>query len=654
MRYPLVKQNGYRSCGPCSLASIIRYYKGYLSVDYLEEAMKTDRTGTSAYNLIMASKKIGFDAYGMKVDNLNNLKFPLIAHVTMNGIYDHFVVIYKVLDNKILVADPAAKLKYMTTNEFLSIWNNMVIILNPIKKMPVNKPKCLFKFLKEELKENLSRIIYLIFISNIFSIVSLIYTLYIKNVVDNMEYTLISFLSIFVLNYFLLIYKNILLINLNKNISYSLTKKINNSLIKLPYIYYKNHKIGEIISRYSDINSLNIFVNDMIQFITTIPIIILFLVFMYIESKILFMYNLFVIIVYILYGAISSFILKNDIKNIKAREAYTNSYLYEALNSFETVKGLNIENNIIAKLNNNEMDLKSTLCKVYKKYNIRDVVLDIIHNIGLLFIIFIGFSLYHKKYIELTSLITFYILYTNLSQPLLSIPGIFLSYKESSIKVRRIQELFYPFTSQMIEDGAIEYKNTIYKIGSKKVLDISLKIDKGEKVLIYGANGSGKSTLVKMLKGYIKSNVLISNKKIFSKVDNIVYVSKGDKLFEDTLLNNLMSNDLLMINELMSLFNLNKKLNTYIEEDGFNLSSGEKSKIILMRALLKDFDILIIDEVLSEIDIKSERRILNYIFNKHKDKTIIVIMHRFDNKDLFNHYIKLDNGKITKNIKKGE
>lgn len=654
MRYPLVKQNGYRSCGPCSLASIIRYYKGYLSVDYLEEAMKTDRMGTSAYNLIMASKKIGFDAYGMKVDNLNNLKPPLIAHVTMNGIYDHFVVIYKVLDNKILVADPAAKLKYMATNEFLSIWNNMVIVLNPIKKMPVNKPKCLFKFLKEELKENLSRIIYLIFISNIFSIVSLIYTLYIKNVVDNMEYTLISFLSIFVLNYFLLIYKNILLINLNKNISYSLTKKINNSLIKLPYIYYKNHKIGEIISRYSDINSLNIFVNDMIQFITTIPIIILFLVFMYIESKILFMYNLFVIIVYILYGAISSFILKNDIKNIKAREAYTNSYLYEALNSFETVKGLNIENNIIDKLNNNEMDLKSTLCKVYKKYNIRDVVLDVIHNIGLLFIIFIGFSLYHKNYIELTSLITFYILYTNLSQPLLSIPGIFLSYKESSIKVRRIQELFYPFTSQMIEDGAIEYKNTIYKIGSKKVLDISLKIDKGEKVLIYGANGSGKSTLVKMLKGYIKSNVLISNKKIFSKVDNIVYVSKGDKLFEDTLLNNLMSNDLLMINELMSLFNLNKKLNTYIEEDGFNLSSGEKSKIILMRALLKDFDILIIDEALSEIDIKSERKILNYIFNKYKDKTIIVIMHRFDNKDLFDHYIKLDNGKITKNIKKGE
>ena len=177
MRYPLVKQNGYRSCGPCSLASIIRYYKGYLSVDYLEEAMKTDRMGTSAYNLIMASKKIGFDAYGMKVDNLNNLKLPLIAHVTMNGIYDHFVVIYKVLDNKILVADPAAKLKYMATNEFLSIWNNMVIVLNPIKKMPVNKPKCLFKFLKEELKENLSRIIYLIFISNIFSIVSLIYTL---------------------------------------------------------------------------------------------------------------------------------------------------------------------------------------------------------------------------------------------------------------------------------------------------------------------------------------------------------------------------------------------------------------------------------------------------------------------------------------------
>ncbi len=648
MRYPLVKQNGYKSCGPCSLASIIKYYGGNISVDALEEMMMTDKNGTTAYNLVLAAKKIGFDACGMKVDNLDNLKLPLIAHVTINGIYNHFIVIYKVLKDKVLVADPASKIKYITLNEFYKIWNNIVIILTPIKKLPICKTKSIFKYIKKHIKNNLLNIICLIIISIISAFISLIYTLYIKNIVDNMYYTIMSFLSIFILNYFLMCYKQILLLNLNKKISHSITSEINSSLILLPYAYYKNHKIGEVISRYNDINSITLFIEDLISLFITIPIIILFLIFMYLESSILFKYNLIIIIVYVIYGIISSYMLKKDIQNLKVKDSYTNSYLYETLNSFETIKGINIEKDIITKLNDNDLNLKNTLCKVYTKYHIREVILDIINNLGLLIIIFIGFSLYNKNYLLLTSLISFYILYTNLSQPLLSISNIFLSYKDVSIKVRRIQELFHPFTSQTIEDGNIEYRNTLYKVGSKKILDISLKIDKGGKVLIYGPNGSGKSTLVKMLKGYIKGNVFISGKNIESKVDNIVYISKADKLFEDTLYNNLMCSNIKAINELMSLFNLNKNLNTYIEEDGFNLSSGERSKIILMRALLKPFDILIIDEALSEIDISSERKILKYIFNKYKNKTIIVIMHRFNNKDLFNHYIKIGNGKIIK------
>ena len=145
MKYPLVKQNGIKDCGPCSLASIIIYYKGYLSVDALEEMMQTTRNGTTAYNLIEAARKIGFESYGMRLDSLDNIELPAIAHVTISGVYNHFIVIYKVLDDKILIGDPASKVKYISKDEFMGIWNNVIITLKPYKKLPNSRPKPLME-----------------------------------------------------------------------------------------------------------------------------------------------------------------------------------------------------------------------------------------------------------------------------------------------------------------------------------------------------------------------------------------------------------------------------------------------------------------------------------------------------------------------------
>ena len=80
-----------------------------------------------------------------------------------------------------------------------------------------------------------------------------------------------------------------------------------------------------------------------------------------------------------------------------------------------------------------------------------------------------------------------------------------------------------------------------------------------------------------------------------------------------------------------------------IEENGFNLSGGEKQRIILARTLNTDFDYLLIDEGLSEVDINMERRIIKKLFKNYNDKTIIIVSHRLDNMDLFNNIIKVDN-----------
>ena len=93
-----VMQDDMKDCGVSCLLSIIKYYGGYVSKEYLRELTKTSKNGVTALNLIKASKSLGFDAYGIK-EKLKNIKssdLPIIAHVTIDKKFNHFVVIYKI------------------------------------------------------------------------------------------------------------------------------------------------------------------------------------------------------------------------------------------------------------------------------------------------------------------------------------------------------------------------------------------------------------------------------------------------------------------------------------------------------------------------------------------------------------------------------
>ena len=80
--YPFVKQKDLKECGPVCLQMIIMYYKGYINIEELNEICKTNKFGTSAYNLIEGAKEIGFEAYGIKINleemNKNNIILPCI------------------------------------------------------------------------------------------------------------------------------------------------------------------------------------------------------------------------------------------------------------------------------------------------------------------------------------------------------------------------------------------------------------------------------------------------------------------------------------------------------------------------------------------------------------------------------------------------
>jgi ABC-type bacteriocin/lantibiotic exporter with double-glycine peptidase domain len=202
--------------------------------------------------------------------------------------------------------------------------------------------------------------------------------------------------------------------------------------------------------------------------------------------------------------------------------------------------------------------------------------------------------------------------------------------------------------------GDITIKDISYSINNKKILDnINLNINYKDKVFIYGKSGIGKSTLLKIILKYLgdyEGEVYINNiniKDINSEIilSNFTYVSQNSYLNNDTLKNNIIYDrniDEKDYEEIIHLCNLDslrdskmERNNFMIEDNGFNISGGEKQKVILARSLLKNSNYIILDEALSEVSLDEEKEIISRILLKYKDKTIVYISHKEDVYSLF-------------------
>ena len=220
--------------------------------------------------------------------------------------------------------------------------------------------------------------------------------------------------------------------------------------------------------------------------------------------------------------------------------------------------------------------------------------------------------------------------------------------------------------------GGIYFKNLDYSYNNRDLIlkDITLLLPPATRLMILGKSGSGKSTLLKILYKHYeipRDKVFISGYDIndFNLSDireNIAYISQNEYLYSDTIRNNILLDRNIKEEEFLKVCQIthvtdivkNKSLsyNFRLEENGTNISGGERKRIILARALLKPSSIILIDEGLNELDINLERDILENIFSLYPYKLFIVISHRPNNMDLFTKVIKIDNGSLVKGLNK--
>ena len=217
-----------------------------------------------------------------------------------------------------------------------------------------------------------------------------------------------------------------------------------------------------------------------------------------------------------------------------------------------------------------------------------------------------------------------------------------LSKKNTADKIKKTEYINF--------NKSIELKNIFYKYPGKDEYifeDASIKINKGDKILIKGKTGSGKSTLIDLVLGFQKplsGKIIVDDKEISLSeknwFENISYVPQSIYMFDESIKHNITLNDnterfnndlfdqSLESADLLNFVNsLPDKENTLVGETGLNISGGQKQRIGLARALYKNSSIIILDESTNALDDQTESNILDSLKSK-KDKTIIFISHK--------------------------
>ncbi len=663
----IVKQNDIRDCGICSLESIIKYYNGYIPLETLRLDTKTDNNGTTAYNLIKTAEKYGFSAVGKKIKDLNqDIILPAIAHIISKKGLNHFLVIYKITNKYIYVMDPAKGYKKIKREEFIKEWTNIILIFKPYKKIPLYKLTNKLKelFLNTILKEK--KIILKIIITNIIiTILSITISYYIKTITTIVETNYLKttylFILIFLIINILKLYydyiKNELTIYLNKNINIRVIPDFISHIFNLPLDVIKSRTTGEILTRVNELyNIKELFSEIFITIILDLFLTIGSIYFLKSLSSELFLILCIISILYILVGLLTSSIIEKKINNNIDLETEFNACLTEHINSLESISNLNLINYYENKVEESYLTYEEDTFKYSLSLNSIITIKNIINELGLFFITSYGIYLISINKLSILGLITFNSLLSYFITPIENIIDLLPKYHLIRMSFNKILEFLNikPLNYGKLENfssGDINFYNINYSYDDYHHLlkNFNLSIKKNSHIMLKGPSGCGKSTLCKILNKSINDyqgeviidNINIKDYSINTIKKNILYVSQTEKVFSDTIKNNITLNKYVSLKELNEVLEITKvneiiakkslRLDSYLYDSGYNLSGGERQRIILARSLLRKPKILILDESLSEMDKELETEILSNIDRYLTNTTLIYISHTNNN-----------------------
>ena len=687
-----IPQIDARDCGVAALASIAKFYGSDYSLAHLRELAKTKKEGTTALGIVKAAKEMSFETRAIQADmslfEMEDIPYPFIVHVNKEGKLQHYYVVYKNIKDHLIIGDPdpTVKVTKMTKDRFASEWTGVAIFLAPAPSYKPHKDKKngLMSFLPLIFRQR-SLIFYIVLASLLVTLINIGGSYYLQGILDEyipnqMKSTLgiisIGLIITYILQQIMSFSRDYLLTVLSQRLSIDVILSYIRHIFELPMSFFATRRTGEVISRFTDANSIiDALASTILSLFLDVSILIIVGSVLLVQNTNLFLLSLISVPIYIIiiFAFMKPFEKMNN--DVMQSNSMVSSAIIEDINGIETIKSLTSEETRYQKIDSEFVDYLDKSFKL-SKYSILQSSLkqgaQLILNIVILWF---GAQVVMTGKISIGQLITFNTLLSYFTNPLENIINLQTKLQSAKVANNRLNEVYLvesefkntqTLTDSQFLAGDICFEDISYKYGFGRdtLNNINLTIKQGDKVSIVGISGSGKTTLAKMIVNFFepyKGRITINNndlKMIDKKVlrQHINYLPQQAYIFSGSILENLT----LGANQMISQEDIIKaceiaEIRQDIEQmpmgyqtelsDGAGLSGGQKQRIALARALLTKAPVLILDEATSGLDVLTEKKVIENLMDM-SDKTIIFVAHRLSISERTNQVIVLNQGKV--------
>ncbi len=684
--YPFYAQHSASDCSAACVVMVGQYWGKDFNINRLRELAHVSRDGASLKGLATATERLGFNSRPVKasLDRLISQRLPVIAHWDGN----HYVVVFEITPEYVIICDPAIGQKKLTHAEFVKSWTGYCLLIEPtlaLKQAADGKSTDFWQLfqLVTPHKVVIAEIFVASIVLQIFGLISPIFTQLILDgaIVHKSTNSLTAFgIGLLIFGGF-----QIAMAALRQYLMALTANRIDAALVvgfirhtfSLPLSYFDSRHVGDIISRVQENHKIQHFITGQsLGILLDLMSVFVYATLMFVYSWKLALVTLISIPPFLILTFASTPFLKKMSREIFNASNDENSYLIEALNGVRTVKSMSVERSVRW---NWEERLNKEIKQIYRGQIIGikiQAISSVINTISSTALIWIGASLVISGEFTIGQLFAFNMLSANVINPFQRLAGLWNSLQEIGIAIERLCDVIEakPEEDQASSrqelgklQGYVKFKNVTFRYNKDAdaniLQNITFEIKPGQTIALVGRSGSGKTTLSKLMLGLYEPTtgaIEIDGKDLqtialHSLRSQVGVVDQDTFLFSGTVKNNITlakpgakQSEIQRAAELAGADEFINKMpmryETEIGESGGMLSGGQRQRIAIARALLSNPRLLIFDEATSSLDTESERIIQTNLEKIRRNRSTIIIAHRLSTVQNADLILVLDKG----------
>lgn len=674
LKYPIFLQDNENSCGAYCIKMLLSFYKRDDEIKNIKKRCRLTKEGVTVYGLIQVLKKYHLEAkaYQCEFKHLfEEVNCPAIVHLKQDDLY-HYVILYKVKDGYFLVGDPAKGLIKMSYESFSKQFTGIIIMIDHVG-MPLTKRNnyTFQNFLKDHFKQHYQTIIKMMIKTIIISMLTMIFSYYYQLMIDSFSkypiyqivFISLGFTVLYAFKLLLDYLRRQQILELSRELNQEYALKTMQNLIYQDYDYMDGLEKGTLLSRSQNLFELSQYFIEFYHVIFIDSILMLFIL-IFILSIQFFLFLIVLLMMVIIFLVFYFYSKKLHIENKKILEQ--KEHLNDGLLEFQENYFQTIQFKVKKMMKNKLGYLYDTyFMNVYhhdEMTNIHQVQLEALIQIMIMAVLLLAIIIYKKQQMTLGTVMLVYLLLSYMIDPLMKISVFIAMHDELQIIFERYKEMLpekRERKKKIKKIKSIELKYVSFSYGYTRPLfdHFQLKIERS--LFIQGKTGSGKSTLLKLImnqlqptKGEIVINgINLQELDLNSYYSHIKYLNKTPVFYKESLRTNMIFDRLFLENKMIELLHyfmlddLVNGLDLKLDEQGGFLSSGQGQLVMIIRALLSEPDVLILDEAFSNIDQERLQLLINYL--SFQKIIVIIVSHQINMMNCQFDCVIIDSGKIV-------